>query len=80
MTSEESQSQPVIVSGSIHSVASASPPTDRTSPVHPHSPELRSVDENNYDVAVEARIQHRDDSPMLDVSCIKVCVWKKNLK
>lgn len=72
MTSEESQSQPVIVSGSIHSVASASPLTDRPSPVHPHSPVLRSLEENNSNMSAQGSSQHQDDSHMLDEQCIKV--------
>uniref|UniRef100_A0A3Q3FB74 Zinc finger and BTB domain containing 12, tandem duplicate 2 n=1 Tax=Labrus bergylta TaxID=56723 RepID=A0A3Q3FB74_9LABR len=47
MTSEESLSQPVIVSGSVHSFPPASPPTSRPSPVEPHSPVLRSGEEKN---------------------------------
>lgn len=74
MTSEEGQSQPVIVSGSIHSVASASPPTDRPSPVQPHSPVLNAVEENNDDVSAQENGQQNDESPMLHESCIKVCV------
>nr|XP_046272934.1 zinc finger and BTB domain-containing protein 12-like [Scatophagus argus] len=69
MTSEESPSQPVIVSGSIHSVASASPPTGRPSP---HSPVIRSAEENNTDVSAKGSSQHHDESPMLDGPCIKV--------
>ncbi|KAG8005223.1 Zinc finger and BTB domain-containing protein 12 [Nibea albiflora] len=71
MTSDESQSQPLIVSGSIHSIAPASPPTGRPSPVHPHGPVLRSVEEDNSDAPAQDSSQHHD-SPMLDEPCIKV--------
>ncbi|TDH03926.1 hypothetical protein EPR50_G00147110 [Perca flavescens] len=70
MTSDESQTQPLIVSGSIHSVAS--PPTSRPSPVHPHSPVVRSVEENGVDVSAEGSSQHHSGSPTLDEPCIKV--------
>lgn len=70
MTSEENQSRLVIVSGSVHSVASASPPTDRPSPGDPHSPEVRSVEEN-VDMLAPGN-QNHDDSAMLDEPCIKV--------
>ncbi|XP_044026580.1 zinc finger and BTB domain-containing protein 12-like [Siniperca chuatsi] len=72
MTSEENQSRPVIVSGSIHSVETASHPTGRPSPVHPHSPVVRSVEENNGDMSVQGSCQHHDDSPMVDEPYIKV--------
>ncbi|XP_059205965.1 zinc finger and BTB domain-containing protein 12-like [Centropristis striata] len=70
ITSEESQARPVIVSGSIHSVAS--PPTTRPSPVHPLSPVVRSVEENSGDMSAQGSSQHHDGSPMLDEPCIKV--------
>ncbi|XP_040910117.1 zinc finger and BTB domain-containing protein 12-like isoform X3 [Toxotes jaculatrix] len=70
MTAEESQSRPVIVSGSIHAVAS--PPTSRPSPMGPHSPVLRSVEENSGDTSAQGSSQRHDDSLMLDEPCIKV--------
>ncbi|XP_076610015.1 uncharacterized protein LOC143334905 [Chaetodon auriga] len=69
---EESPARPVIVSGSIHSVGSASPPMGRPSPVHPHSPVLRSGEEKNCDMSAQGSGQHQDDSPMLDEPSIKV--------
>lgn len=74
MTADGNQSQPMIVSGSIHSVASVSPPTGRHSPVHPNSPVLRSVEESNAEVSAQGSSQHQDDCPMLDEPCIKVCL------
>uniref|UniRef100_UPI0037E74498 zinc finger and BTB domain-containing protein 12-like n=1 Tax=Semicossyphus pulcher TaxID=241346 RepID=UPI0037E74498 len=71
-TSEESLSRPVIVSGSIHSVPPASPPAVRPSPVDPHSPVVRSVEENNSDVSAQGGSQNNEDSPMLNAQCIKV--------
>lgn len=68
MTADNNQSRPMIVSGSIHSVASVSPPTRRHSPVHLNNPVLRSVDESNAEVSAQ------DSSPMLDEPCIKVCL------
>ncbi|XP_020513713.2 zinc finger and BTB domain-containing protein 12 [Labrus bergylta] len=70
MTSEESLSQPVIVSGSVHSFPPASPPTSRPSPVEPHSPVLRSGEEKN--VSTQGGSQSHNNSPMLDEPCIKV--------
>ncbi|XP_074468954.1 uncharacterized protein LOC141754057 [Sebastes fasciatus] len=70
MTSEENQARLMIVSGSVHSVAS--PPTSRPSPVHSHSPALRSVEENSGDMSAQGSSQHHDGSPMLDEPCIKV--------
>nr|XP_019957997.1 PREDICTED: zinc finger and BTB domain-containing protein 12-like [Paralichthys olivaceus]XP_019957998.1 PREDICTED: zinc finger and BTB domain-containing protein 12-like [Paralichthys olivaceus] len=70
VTAEESPSQPVIVSGSIHTIAS--PPTSRPSPVDPHSPAGRSGEENSGDVSAQGSSQHHDDSPALDDPCIKV--------
>ncbi|XP_035537728.1 zinc finger and BTB domain-containing protein 12-like [Morone saxatilis] len=71
-TSEESQSRPVIVNGSVNSVASASPPAGQPSPVHPHCPTVRSMEENSGDTSAQGSSQHHDDSPMLDEPCIKV--------
>lgn len=73
MTAEEAQSQPMIVSGSIHSVASPPPPGSRPPPTDPHSPVVQSVEENNGDISAQGSSQHRDDSPRLDEPCIKVC-------
>ncbi|KAM7384520.1 hypothetical protein PAMA_011736 [Pampus argenteus] len=67
---EESQPRPLIVSGSIHSVAS--PPTSRRSPMHSHSPVVRSVEENNDNMSAQDSSQHHSDSPLLDEPCIKV--------
>ncbi|CAG5887292.1 unnamed protein product [Menidia menidia] len=67
---DESQARPVIVSGSIHSVASPSP--TRPSPVPPHSPAVLSVEEDNDDASARGSTQHHDDGPMLDEPCIKV--------
>lgn len=72
MTAEESQSRPVIVSGSIHSVAS--PAAGRSSSVQAHSPVLHSLEENNGDMSAQGSSQHHDDGAMLDQPCIKVCV------
>ncbi|XP_045914205.1 zinc finger and BTB domain-containing protein 12-like isoform X1 [Micropterus dolomieu] len=71
-TSEEGQTRPVIVTGSIHSFPSSSPPTDRTSPVHLNSPVVRSVEENNGDMSAQGSSQQLDDSPLVDQPCIKV--------
>ncbi|XP_070702518.1 zinc finger and BTB domain-containing protein 12-like [Pempheris klunzingeri] len=72
ITSEEGQSRPVIVSGSIHSVASASP-TSRPSPVPPLSPPVvRAVEENSEDVSAQGSSQQHGDSPIMDEPCIKV--------
>ncbi|KAM4630903.1 uncharacterized protein ACJ7VT_000500 [Polymixia lowei] len=65
---EESQSTPVIVSGSAHSVASMSPPGGRSTPVQQPSPVGRSLDENN----TQSSNHHQGDSPLLDESRIKV--------
>ncbi|XP_042362403.1 zinc finger and BTB domain-containing protein 12-like [Plectropomus leopardus] len=70
VTPEESQSRALIVSGSVYSVAS--PPTSRPSPGHPHSPAVRSVEENSGDMPAQGSSQHQDGSPMLDDPCIKV--------
>lgn len=72
ITTEESQPQPLIVGGSIHSVASASPPNSRPSPMHPHSPVVRSVEETNDNMSAQGSSQHHGDSPLLDEPCIKV--------
>lgn len=72
MNAGESPSQPVIVSGSIHSFASASPPTGRSSTVRPHSPVLRSGEENNSNISAQGSSQHHDDSPTPEEPCIKV--------
>ncbi|XP_037650384.1 zinc finger and BTB domain-containing protein 12-like [Sebastes umbrosus] len=70
MTTEENQARLMIVSESVHSVAS--PPTSRPSPVHSHSPAPRSVEENSGDMSAQGSSQHHDGSPMLDEPCIKV--------
>ncbi|KAF7662125.1 hypothetical protein LDENG_00245740 [Lucifuga dentata] len=72
MRTEESQSTPVIVSGSTHSVASISPPASRLSPVCHHSPAVCSVDEKNGDMSTQSSNQHHNESPLLDEACIKV--------
>ncbi|XP_029369784.1 zinc finger and BTB domain-containing protein 12 [Echeneis naucrates] len=66
----ESQSQPVIVTGSVHSVAS--PPTSRPSPVDPHSPVVQPVEQNDGDTPAQGSSQQHDDSPMQNDPCIKV--------
>ncbi|KAK5854982.1 hypothetical protein PBY51_005126 [Eleginops maclovinus] len=70
MTSEKGQTHPLIVSGSVHSVAS--PPTSQPSPLHPHSPVVRSVEENSGDMSAQGSSQHYHGSPNLDEPCIKV--------
>ncbi|CAN9492993.1 unnamed protein product [Ophioblennius macclurei] len=62
---EESQGRPVIVSGSVRSVAS---------PASRHSPALRSGgDENSGDASAHDGVLHHDDHhPVLDEPCIKV--------
>ncbi|KAF0024345.1 zinc finger and BTB domain-containing protein 12 [Scophthalmus maximus] len=71
MTAEESQSRPLIVSGSVCTVAS--PRTSRPSPVEPQSPAGRSAEENNNgDASAQGSSQHHDESPMQDETCIKV--------
>ncbi|KAK1880404.1 Zinc finger and BTB domain containing protein 12 [Dissostichus eleginoides] len=70
MTSEKSQAQPLIVSGSVHSVDS--PPTSQPSPLHLHSPVVRSVEENSGDMSAQGSTQHYHGSPTLDEPCIKV--------
>lgn len=77
ISSDDSQSRQVIVSGSIHPVAPASPPTDQHSPVRPQSPAFHSVEECNTDGSVQFSRQHQDDGLILDVSCIKVCGYQK---
>lgn len=69
MTAEASQPRPVIVTGSIHSVAS--PPTSHASPLHPHNP-VRSLDENSGDMSVQGSGQNHNDRPMVDEPCIKI--------
>uniref|UniRef100_A0A3Q3X269 Uncharacterized protein n=1 Tax=Mola mola TaxID=94237 RepID=A0A3Q3X269_MOLML len=71
-TSDDSQSQPAIVTGGFHSVESASPPTEQHSPVHSHSPALRAVEEGCAGVSAQGSGQHQGDSPTLDEPCIKV--------
>ncbi|KAM6904126.1 uncharacterized protein PEZ65_018836 [Lycodopsis pacificus] len=66
MTLEESQARLLIVSGSVHSVAS--PPASRPSPVHSHSP----AEENGSDMSAEGSRQHHDGSPMLDEQLVKL--------
>ncbi|XP_075961575.1 uncharacterized protein LOC142964888 [Anarhichas minor] len=66
MTLEESQARLLIVSGSVHSVAS--PPASRPSPVHSHSP----AEENGGDMSAEGSRQHHDGSPMLDEQPVKL--------
>lgn len=70
MTSEESQPRPLIVSASVYS--GASPPTSRPSPGHPHSPAVRSVEENSGDMSAQGSSQHHDGSPILDEPYIKL--------
>ncbi|XP_030003357.1 zinc finger and BTB domain-containing protein 12 [Sphaeramia orbicularis] len=72
MIAEENQASPMIVSGSIYSVASASPPASRTSPAPPQSPAGRSVEENQGNVSAQGSSQHQSDSPSLDEPCIEV--------
>lgn len=74
MTADESQSRPVIVNGSVHSVAS--PLASRPSPVHTHSPLLRSVEEKNSGMSAQGSSQHHDESTMVDEPCIKVCAYQ----
>ncbi|XP_008279344.1 zinc finger and BTB domain-containing protein 12 [Stegastes partitus] len=69
MAAEESQARPVIISGSMHSVGS--PPQSRPSPAQPHSPAVRSAEENNDDISAQGSSQPHD-SPVLDDPCIKV--------
>ncbi|KAM9838855.1 uncharacterized protein ACBR49_017526 [Aulostomus maculatus] len=69
ITMEESSPRPMIVSGSIRSVGS--PPTSQPSPVHPHSPVMRSEEENG-DMSAQGSSQHQSSSPSLDGPCIKV--------
>ncbi|XP_067352839.1 zinc finger and BTB domain-containing protein 12-like isoform X1 [Channa argus] len=69
MTMEESQSRPVIVSGSIHSVAS--PPASQPSPTNAHSPVVHSVVENNGDMSAQGSKQPQDESTVLNEPCIK---------
>ncbi|KAM3596561.1 uncharacterized protein V6R79_016724 [Siganus canaliculatus] len=66
MTSEETQPQPVIVSGSLHSA------TGQTSPARSHSSVLCSVEENNGETSVQGSSQCHDDSAVMDEPCIKV--------
>ncbi|XP_054620267.1 zinc finger and BTB domain-containing protein 12-like isoform X1 [Dunckerocampus dactyliophorus] len=63
ISTEVSPPQPVIVSGSIHSIAS--PPTGRPSPAH--SPEVHLVDENSTQ---ESSRQH-DGSALPHKACVK---------
>ncbi|KAM6900072.1 LOW QUALITY PROTEIN: uncharacterized protein FYW49_018202 [Xenentodon cancila] len=69
-TAEESHSRPVIVSGSVHSVALS--PHTQMSPVHPHSPAVHSVEENDGGTSAHGSSQHHDDGAVLDNPCIKV--------
>ncbi|XP_041867896.1 zinc finger and BTB domain-containing protein 12-like [Melanotaenia boesemani] len=69
-TADESQTRPVIISGTVHSVAST-PPT-QPSPMHCHSPALRLVDENNRDASAQDSTRQHDDGQILDEPCIKV--------
>lgn len=72
-SAEETETRPVIVSGSIHSVAS--PPRSHSSPVHSHSPLVRSVGESNGELSARGSSQLHDDSAALDDGCIKVSVF-----
>ncbi|XP_005748733.1 zinc finger and BTB domain-containing protein 12-like [Pundamilia nyererei] len=67
---EETETRPVIVSGSVHSVAS--PPPRQPSPVHSHSPVVRSVEESNGELSAQGSSQLHDDSAALDEGFIKV--------
>ncbi|XP_072225991.1 uncharacterized protein [Leuresthes tenuis] len=69
-TADENQTRPVIVSGSVHSVASPSP--TRPSPVPTNSPTVLSLEEDNGDASAQGSTQHHDDGPMLDGPCIQV--------
>lgn len=71
-TTDESLSRPVIVSGSLHSFPSESPPLNQSSPVEPHSPVVCSVEEKSHNVSAQGGSQNSDDSPMLEEACIKV--------
>ncbi|CAJ1083222.1 zinc finger and BTB domain-containing protein 12-like isoform X2 [Xyrichtys novacula] len=73
MTSEETASQPVIVSGSVRSFSPASPPTSRPSPVDTHSPAVRSaVEEKNLPVTYQGATVNQGTSPIPNEQCIKV--------
>ncbi|XP_062292189.1 zinc finger and BTB domain-containing protein 26-like [Scomber scombrus] len=69
---EDVEPRPLIIDGSIHPVASAASPAGRPSPVHQHSPVVRSVEENNDNMSAQGSGQHHSDSPLLDEPCIKV--------
>ncbi|XP_024864709.1 zinc finger and BTB domain-containing protein 12 [Kryptolebias marmoratus] len=70
VTEEDSQTQPVIISASIHS---DSPPPTGPSPVHQHSPAVLSVEENS-ETSAQGSIQHHDDGSVLDEACVRVNV------
>lgn len=72
MTEEPADHRPVIVSGSIYSVAS--PPPSRPSPVHSRSPAIHPVEEENSDVSAQGSSQHHNENSVVDEPCIKVCV------
>ncbi|KAG7501029.1 zinc finger and BTB domain-containing protein 12 [Solea senegalensis] len=65
VTTEESPAQPMIVSGSVRTVAS--PPASQPSTVDP-----QSAVENNSDMSAQDSGQHHHESPVLDEPCIKV--------
>lgn len=71
MTEEESQTQPVIISASVHSV---SPPPSQLSPVLQHSPAALSAEENSETSAQGSTQHHDDDGPVLDEPHIRVSV------
>lgn len=80
MSSDDSQSRKVVVTGSIYPAVPASPPMDRQSAVQQQDPVFHSQEECNTDGSAQDSRQQQDNGLMLDAACIKVCVYNKYLR
>ncbi|XP_028317808.1 zinc finger and BTB domain-containing protein 6-like [Gouania willdenowi] len=69
-SADKNPNRPVIISGSVHSIAS--PPTSQSSPPYQHSPALQAGEENSADTPAPDRMTPHEDSPVLNELHIKV--------
>lgn len=79
-SSDDSHSQKVVVTGSIHPSVPVSPPTDQQSPAQQQDPIFHAVEECNTDASAQDSRQHQDNGLVLDAACIKVCERKRNIQ